>query len=519
MRRRDDALPGAPTGTRPGILLASCLAMAVLLGESTAATRSSPFPPPDPDDHTFVTDDAAFLDTDCLYRTSGPIEFEILITRFVGAVDGDGALRDRDALIANGVVSETATLLLPVLDVDFDADVDDPEQPERDVVSVNGHALGFLTGADGVWKLNAFEIPIELLRLPPRGDTGSTPDLALNTVRIDIDVANSRELWCTSVDWGLITFKALSPVVMIHGNGSDGSFFERQGLKGLLDALRIPNDNSISMVTAPITTHAAELDRLLPPIVETFGVDSVHLVAHSKGGLDTREWLATYSAAHDFTILTLSTLSTPHRGSVGADVLIAQTQASWIEGGGLTTDLLSRIMSPDAGTPDLTTWATAAFNADNVPFLPPEIVYRAVGADADQNQNGRIDAVPDEFAASRVESSQLRTIYAVSERLAANAIDAAYQIIRNSASVTVVTRERTVLGFPVLTYSVGVVNPGGDLNDTLVPLSSAAGPGFTFLPPFVAAEGRDHASIADGGVGATIAAHIRFSEETIGDFR
>src|SRR5262245_8059806 len=320
MRRLDDALLGARTAIRPGRLLASFLAIAVLQVESMAATRSSPFPPPDPDDRTFVTDDAAFLDTDCLYRNSGPIEFEILITRFVGAVDGDGALRDRDVLIANGVVSETATLQLPVFDVDFDADVDDPEQPERDVVSINGHTLGFLTGADNTWKLNTFEIPIELLRFPPRGEPGSTPDPALNTVRIDIDVANGRQLWCTSVDWGLITFKAMSPVIMIHGNGSDGGFFERQGFKGLLDALRFPNDNSISMVTAPITTHAAELDRLIPPIVDTFGVDSVHLVAHSKGGLDTREWLATYAAAHDFSILTLSTLSTPHRGSVGAEI-------------------------------------------------------------------------------------------------------------------------------------------------------------------------------------------------------
>jgi hypothetical protein len=177
--RRLDAPNRTRIPVRPGILLAGLLAIAVLQVESMAATRSSPFPPPEPDDRTFVTDDAAFLDTDCLYRNSGPIAFEILITRFVGAVDGDGALRDRDALIANGVVSETATLLLPVFDIDFDADVDDPEQPERDIVSINGHTLGFLTGADGVWKLNSFEIPIEFLRFPPRGETGSTPDPAL----------------------------------------------------------------------------------------------------------------------------------------------------------------------------------------------------------------------------------------------------------------------------------------------------------------------------------------------------
>lgn len=488
---------------------------------ATAQTRSSPFAPPPADDRTFVTDGAPLLDTACLFRSQGPIIFDIAVTRFVGEVAPDGTLLDPGTLIQNGVVAPSATLQVPAFDVDFDTTTLPGDEPERDRVSINGHDLPshFLTGTMDVWKLNSFEVPIQFLRFPERAAPGSSPTPAMNTVRIDIDTANTEELWCTAIDWGLLTFKAMSPVILIHGNNSDGGFFARQGFKGHLDSLHIPNDNSISMVTAPIVTHSALLDTLIPGIVQSFGVDSVHLVVHSKGGLDTRDWLATYYGSHPFKVLTLTTLSTPHRGSVGADLVVAQEQASYIEGAGITNDLISRLMGPDAGTPDLTTSSTAAFNALNVPLLPTDIVYRAVGGNADLNGNGRIDAVPDEFASSRLESSDLATAYGISPSLAATLIDAAYQLIRNYASVTVVTRSVTVLGRTILTYRVGVATTGGDLNDTLVPLSSAAGPGFTFLPPFVGTNGRDHASIGNAGVAATVVPLLQQTELATGDFR
>lgn len=516
-RRRANARAASRSrGRRCLLVLVLLVAPVVVRG----ATRTSPFAPPPANDRVFVTDDAAFLDTDCLYRNSGPIAFDIVITRYVGEVDGNGTLRDVDTLVANGIVSATATLQLPVFDIDFDAEVDPPDQPERDAVSLNGNPLGFLTGADGVWKLNTFEIPIAQLKFPPRGELGSTPDPVLNTVRIDVDVANTRQLWCTAVDWGLLTFKAMSPVIMIHGNNSKGRFFENQGFKGYLDQLKIPNDNSITMITAPISTHAAELNAKIAPIVERLGVDSVHLVAHSKGGLDTREWLATYYPAADFKVLSLTTLSTPHRGSPGADFLVAQQQAAFIEGGGLGNDLLSRVMGVDAGTPDLTTWSTAAFNAENAPLLPPEITYRAVGADADQNGNGLIDfLLPDEFAGSRLENTELRTVFQENPFLASLLITAPYRLIRAYAGVAVEERDVIVLGQRVSTYTVGVAIPGGQPNDTLVPITSAAGPGFTFLPPFVGSEGRDHGSIADAGIAATVVPLLRATEQAVGDFR
>jgi triacylglycerol esterase/lipase EstA (alpha/beta hydrolase family) len=232
----------------------------------------------------------------------------------------------------------------------------------------------FLQGANDIWLLNAFQIPIEKIKFPSaRGALGEAPAPAMNELRIDIDVANSDELWCTAIDWVSLDIKIMSPVILIHGNNSDGGFFARQGFTTGLDAQRLLWDNSITMATAPVRTHSKQLDQLIPQIVASFGVDSVHLVAHSKGGLDSRDYLARYQPAHEdtFEILSLTTLSTPHNGSVLADVAIARqtaaARATYVEFAGFPTgaNLLTYLAGVDAGTLDLTTGSTSAFNAVN----------------------------------------------------------------------------------------------------------------------------------------------------------
>src|SRR5258708_4453551 len=47
---------------------------------SATGPRSSPFDPPEANDHLFVTDSAPKLDTPCIFRSSGPIVYNIEIT-------------------------------------------------------------------------------------------------------------------------------------------------------------------------------------------------------------------------------------------------------------------------------------------------------------------------------------------------------------------------------------------------------------------------------------------------------
>ncbi|HEY6187853.1 MAG TPA: hypothetical protein VIW80_09255 [Pyrinomonadaceae bacterium] len=512
------------------------------VGAPTAniGTRSSPFPPPKENDITFVTDDGATLDTACRYNSSGPITFEIKITRYVGPVNADGTLQNVDQLISNNVISPTATLLMPAYDVDYSAQ----SNPERDRVSFNGNDLGFLTGVDNTWKMNSFEIPVRLLKFPARAANGSAPTPAINTVRIDIDVNNGG--WCTAIDWGTNTFKALSPIILIHGNNQSGAFFERRGFVGVLQSHKMPYDNSINL---PVTTVAANGLALndpvkgIPGIVKSFGVDSVHLVVHSKGGLDSREYLASYQPGNEsrFTILSYTSLSTPHNGSAGADVLMARDDALKLvaEIGAVEfkdfpsfIEKLAESLKSDDGTPNLTTAFVAGFNNRNLGRLPNNTVFNTIAADADTNNNDSIDrSFPDEYEALRAENAALAAKdnpFLGPLNKSRVAVNILYQTLRDTRAVTVSDpiNRCNIFGrnckTVVTIQSLPNETPLG--NDTLVTIPSGHGVGslasrVNHSMTFSGSGGRNHSNVADGGVAETVIPWIVDVEKTRGDLR
>ena len=63
-----------------------------------------------------VVDGGSGLDTGCSYRSDGPLEIVVAITRWAGPVDADGRLINPSALITSGVVSPSATIVLPAFD-------------------------------------------------------------------------------------------------------------------------------------------------------------------------------------------------------------------------------------------------------------------------------------------------------------------------------------------------------------------------------------------------------------------
>ncbi len=503
---------------------------------------TSPFEPPEADDRTFMINAGGGLDTGCTFRGGGPLVIQIPVTRYAGPTKPDGTLQNATALVQAGLLSRFANLTMPAFDVDYSTPTIPPDQPERDYVSFNGTSVqglfpgnpAFLQGSNNTWLLNSFQIPIEKVKFPSaRGALDEEPTPAMNELRIDIDVANAYELWCTAVDWVSMDIKIMSPIVLIHGNNSDGGFFARQGFTAGLDAQRLLWDNSITMATAPVRTHSAQLDQLLPPIVKSFGVDSVHLIVHSKGGLDSRDYLARYQPKHDdtFEVLSLTTLSTPHNGSVLADVAIARqaaaARASYVEFSGFPggANLLTYLAGVDGGTPDLTTASTAAFNALNVGLLPGATAYHATAADADRNGNARIDSTPDEYAELRAESGSLANIHSVNTNLARGIVDTMYQILRSTSRVTVTYTRKSILGIKYTIATVTAVPTAGPLgNDTLVTLPSGLGAGgygtrTTNTATFTGGAGRNHSSIANAGVASTVGPWLISVETNQGDLK
>lgn len=442
---------------------------------SAVHVGSSPFNPPTVTDSNFVVDTGTGLDSGCTFRNGGPLRITVSVDRVVGEVNSDGTLINPQTLVSNGVVSKYATLLLPAYDVDYAASLSPPYQPERDHILVNGKEVGpsgsvaYLTGADGVWKLNEFRIPIEFLRFGRR-NVGGTPTAGQNLIEIQIDVANAangNEVWCTAIDWVSVKFEALAPVIMVHGNNSSSKFFEDFNFVQPFKDQKIPFDNSISMTTATIAAHGDLLANLIPTKAKEFGARHVHIIAHSKGGLDTRDFLARTVPAN-FGVLSLITLCTPHHGSVGADYMLDAQNANSLFSDSTTRTLLAQQLTPDAGTPNLRVSFVENFNLQNGPLLPHQFTvdgetnavrFFSFSADANLNDSKSI------FGNPTIESNET-----IGTGHGAFVMERIYRLMGEVASTTLETR--TILGKTVYVVKEAPTSTF-QLNDFLVTINSA----------------------------------------------
>lgn len=282
-----------------------------------------PVPPPGKSDTLFITDSGGELDM-YLKRHQAPngqITFPITIDRYFSTlitpdtVDAEGFLEaeSQELLIERKLLPATATLLLSVFDVDHDAQ----DCPQQDLVSINGNALtgtrAFLTSGDAQWAIWRTDIPIGWLKFPTAAGTKDHPLIpAVNQISIDIDT-RCQFLWAVEIDWGaLIIHAPHRPIVFVHGwTGGTDSF---RDFKQFADTDGIPSEPAdLAKGIKLIADSAGLLHQEVDKISAMFGVDRVHLVAHSKGGVDAR--YALHDAAFANKVDSLVTLSSPHHGS------------------------------------------------------------------------------------------------------------------------------------------------------------------------------------------------------------
>lgn len=460
------------------------------------------------------------------------------------------------AAVAGGTLLPSATLEIMALDSSATA---------LHAISVNGTTVANLPTAPGSWTLRTVTLPVTLLNFPAQAPIGSDPTPSINTIEIDPDTTMVGG--CVNVAWVRLSFKAMSPVILIHGNNSDGGFFVRQGFAGALTAAGIGNDSSINLAGLPgsaatIATNASTLQCLVPPVVRSFGVNSVHIVAHSKGGLDTRLWLSLFASTNltarppvscarpgtvnpAFRVISLTTLSTPHLGSALADLSIA-TDATGVALFGFSLGTLRSLglSATDMAIPNLTTFFTSVFN----PPLPTAADYRMLGGDTDLNGDGSIVNVPvDEYLAARSEPpppppSTLAGIFAIppttfggftitGPQLANGLATLIHGILSNVSRFTVGSTTVVIplpfIPFPVvvtITHPVPVLTTAPAPNDLLVTIGSANGgpaPFVSAVAPltFTLAAGRDHASIANAGVAAFVIPLLITTDLVRGDLK
>jgi pimeloyl-ACP methyl ester carboxylesterase len=519
---------------------------------------------PETDDRTFVGKPSSRV------ISGGTVNFAINVTRYAGPTRnylyGDHTLYYQSELVQKGLATEFGELTISSFG---------SSSAGCDRVFFNDSPLEFvegnpacLEGSGCDWSTTKYKIPLYKIKFPGEpGGGGNQPLPEPNEIRIQFATTPPRT--CIKVAGAVLTVKLTSPIILIHGNSSDGDFFVRQGFARELAARRLVFDNSISFdpSAARRSINGVRLSELLPQIVASYGVDSVHLVTHSKGGLDVREFLQRYysrpvcrvegtpapwqacdldnpcesptKCRPPFRILSFTTLSAPHNGSVMADIQYARSEAFKRGVAGIAyagfpafTSIAAWIADINGGTDDLRTDTCAAFNPENVAALGwlDVSAFHTVGADADLNGNGRMDNSTFNEAAGLSQES-------VISWLTPNGIDAAlanacYQILRRDAGIrvdndireTIVTHDGVHLTGRMLAVLTEVPSTEINYNDFAVTYQSARGRGsFEDLVSdgrtLVGPNGRNHCSIANEGTAASVIPKIIKVEKADGDLR
>ncbi len=461
----------------------------------------SPIQPREPSDTLFVVRTGPGLDTGCTFRSGGPLVINLPINRYYGPVDSQGRLQNAAELVRKGVIAAKAKVRLPAFDVDSSASTSNGQSPEVDKLYVNGEFIRNLTGQDGTWILQEFEVPIEKLKFPDAAQPGSTLVPRMNEIRLDIDTANVGvcECWCTAIAWIELELKAAAPIVLVHGINANRSTWN--------DWVNSPElrDSGFPYITVelgrnarvddspgflPFTTskgNSTLLKERLQGISAQLGTQSYHLICHSKGGLDTRRFIHLNSRPTDPKVLSLYTLSTPHWGSVHADIIVAADSGGYassrdsqindfIRNSSGFMNFVGELVNavPERpGVDDLQTSVCAARNRTTP--APARVKLYTYSADADTNNDGSIND------SERAQLIPDIPILPFDENAVATNM---YRVLRDTSSVSTTTTTTLVIippsAIPVLVRSTqitGNVNAAPKLNDLSVTTDSARLPG------------------------------------------
>ena len=173
------------------------------------------------------------------------------------------------------------------------------------------------------------------------------------------------------------------PILLVHGVFFRDS--ERLNYWGRIPAELKKNGATIFYgehnSAAAVNDSALELEKRIEEIVQETGCEKINIIAHSKGGLDSRAAIALTGAGKY--VASLTTINTPHRGCEFADYLlkeIPEAQQKVIASGYNTVAAKLGDKNPDflAAVYDLTHDRCTARN--EVIHDDPNIYYQSVGS-------------------------------------------------------------------------------------------------------------------------------------------
>jgi triacylglycerol lipase len=154
-------------------------------------------------------------------------------------------------------------------------------------------------------------------------------------------------------------------VVLAHGFGGTGESFD-PAIVAAIEA----DGHAVLRAEVPGVEGVAQRAVALGPQIDAFlvatGATQAHLIAHSMGGLDARHLISTLGFAPK--VASLTTMSTPHRGTPLADVALGVRAGNQQEALDAIIELVGQVdpAALDRALVDLSEANAATFNAANL---------------------------------------------------------------------------------------------------------------------------------------------------------
>ncbi len=139
-----------------------------------------------------------------------------------------------------------------------------------------------------------------------------------------------------------------------------------------------------------VDDSAKELAGKIKEIIEETGCEKLNVIAHSKGGLDTRLAISKYGC--DKYIASLTTINTPHRGCLFAEYLLGAAPEKFVSFVEDTYNKAFNVLgdkSPDfmSAVKNLTNSFCEKFNEETPDS--PDVMYQSFGSKARNFRSGR----------------------------------------------------------------------------------------------------------------------------------
>ncbi len=415
------------TAFRHKLIGALAVLLIVLGGDPAAAQR-----PPATDSRFFGVRTTPIVQGNCHHRDAPILEYDVDVTRVVSTPEnhspGDpGKLVNTATMVSEGLLGAEAVLTINLWDNNYcgynptycpNNLPDYPWSPIFDSIEVNGCPAGQLTSEQNRTVKNKLKVPVSCLKFGVYQGNGNPPTPGKNKIRItgriqadkngQPDCGNdARDPFIRSI---YLEIKALHPVFLIHGIDTDISTWSDRGFINTFREKFVPQQMLFQQTaTGPLLSGAGwpmfpdgeipRTGRLVANSIQRaaaeYGANRVHLVSHSKGGLWSRHFM---TDALRVGVYSLTTLDTPHRGSMAASVAEADRLGlrATLESGLSWEHIVAAIARNNASQRDLTPTAVWDYSLRRKGKLPRKIKiageetkvrYWAHAGDANLNYN------------------------------------------------------------------------------------------------------------------------------------